>query len=201
MTQKKADYILFKQAFNIIQSGEHLTMDGLLKIIAIKASMNNGLSNQLKEYFPNLTPTLRPVIEDQEIPDPHWLAGFTSGEGCFRIRVTKSSTVKTGFQVQLIFMITQHSRDEQLIRSFVTYFNCGKIYKWQDACDFIVIKYSDLTNKILPFFNNYPIQGVKYKDYLDWCKAVELIKNKDHLTKEGFDLLCKIKEGMNIGRK
>jgi hypothetical protein len=71
LTQKKADYILFKQAFNIIQSGEHLTMDGLLKIIAIKASMNNGLSNQLKEYFPNLTPTLRPVIEDQEIPDPH----------------------------------------------------------------------------------------------------------------------------------
>jgi hypothetical protein len=50
---------------------EHLTTDGLLKIVAIKASMNNGLSNQLKEYFPNLTPVLRLVIKDQEIPDPH----------------------------------------------------------------------------------------------------------------------------------
>lgn len=154
ITQKKADFILFKNVVDLMNRKEHLTMDGLLKIVAIKASMNKGLSNQLKEYFPNLTPVLRPVIKDQEIPDPHWLAGFTSGEGCFSIHIKKSLAHRLGFQVLLKFIITQHSRDEQLIRSLVTYLNCGGItfYKENQAIDFVVIKFLDLAEKIIPFF-------------------------------------------------
>ena len=33
---------------------EHLTYDGLRKIVAIKASMNLGLSEKLKEEFPDV---------------------------------------------------------------------------------------------------------------------------------------------------
>jgi hypothetical protein len=39
-TQKRVDYELFKQALVLIQNKEHLTKQGLEKIIAIKASMN-----------------------------------------------------------------------------------------------------------------------------------------------------------------
>lgn len=104
-------------------------------------------------------------------------------------------------QVLLIFQITQHKRDEPLIRSLIEYFSCGKVYKHNDAYDFRVAKLSDLITKIVPFFQNYPVQGVKHKDYLDWYKAVELIINKNHLTKEGVDFIFKLKEGMNTGRK
>ena len=56
ITKKKIDFELFKQVFNIVLNKEHLTEEGLRKIVAIKASMNMGLSEELKTAFPNITP-------------------------------------------------------------------------------------------------------------------------------------------------
>ena len=49
---------------------EHLTIEGLRKIVAIKASMNMGLSDVLKSAFPAVIPAGRPKIKEQEIKDP-----------------------------------------------------------------------------------------------------------------------------------
>jgi hypothetical protein len=46
MTQKRADYELFKQASYLVSRKEHLTMEGLKKIVAIRASVNLGLSDE-----------------------------------------------------------------------------------------------------------------------------------------------------------
>jgi hypothetical protein len=53
ISAKVIDYTLFKKAFNIIKSQEHLNQEGLLRLIGIKASINIGLSSNLKEAFPN----------------------------------------------------------------------------------------------------------------------------------------------------
>jgi len=42
-------------------------MEGLEKIVAIKASMNKGLSPELKAAFPNITPMDRPLVKNQTI--------------------------------------------------------------------------------------------------------------------------------------
>jgi hypothetical protein len=68
------------QAFNLIQNKEHLTEEGLRKIVAIKASLNLGLSEELKAAFPKILPVMRPSVLNYNIQDPHWFAGFTSGE-------------------------------------------------------------------------------------------------------------------------
>jgi hypothetical protein len=61
LTQKWADYQLFKQAYEMIVRKEHLTMEGLKKVLSIKAVMNgNGLSDKLNKAFPNLIPIARP---------------------------------------------------------------------------------------------------------------------------------------------
>lgn len=53
MTNKWADFELFKQAVELIERGEHLTTEGLKKLVSIKASMNRGLSDKLKtKFFP-----------------------------------------------------------------------------------------------------------------------------------------------------
>jgi len=39
---------------------EHLTMEGLHKVLSIRASINNGLSERLKTFFPNVNPVVRP---------------------------------------------------------------------------------------------------------------------------------------------
>jgi len=58
-------------AVNLIKNKEHLTKEGLRKIVAIKASINKGLSNTLKEIFPDVKPVPKPLIADQEIKDPN----------------------------------------------------------------------------------------------------------------------------------
>ena len=58
---------------------QHLTQKGLTAIVYIRASLNLGLSDELKEAFPNTVPVNRPLVVDQAIRDPQWLAGFTSG--------------------------------------------------------------------------------------------------------------------------
>ena len=51
-------------------SKEHLTEEGLRKILSIKASLNNGLSEQLKTHFPSISSVSRPLVDKTEIKDP-----------------------------------------------------------------------------------------------------------------------------------
>ena len=48
ITQKLADYILFKKTAIMMKKGEHLTSEGLKAIINIRASSNRGLTPALK---------------------------------------------------------------------------------------------------------------------------------------------------------
>ena len=200
ITKKYADYILFKEAVNLINNKKHLTKEGLTKVISIRASMNLGLSDELKVNFPGILPTLRPLVEDKKTFNPEWVGGFTSGEGSFIIKISKSPNSKLGVGVQLIFQITQHSRDKILINNLVSYFGCGKLVEYGDKVNFIVGKFSDITEKIIPFFNKHPVVGVKLLNYNDWCKVAEIIKAKGHLTKFGLDQIVKIKERINRNR-
>jgi len=124
-----------------------------------------------------------------------------SAEGCFLVKIRSKPKMKIGYSVELAFVITQHSRDEQLMKSLIEYFGCGNIYKNPVTVDFKTTKFKDLTEKIIPFFEKYPIQGVKFLDYLDFVKVIKLIENKAHLTEKGLDQIRKIKASMNRGRK
>jgi len=88
------------------------------------------------------------------------------------------------------------------MKSLVSYFGCGRYVPRnnKDFGEFIVIKYSDFTEKVIPFFNKHLILGVKAKDFDDFKKAAELMKNKAHLTPEGLEKIRLIKARMNKRR-
>jgi len=48
ITQKKADFILWKQVIELMKNKEHFTLKGLHKIVAIKAAINWGLSSRVR---------------------------------------------------------------------------------------------------------------------------------------------------------
>ena len=116
------------------------------------------------------------------------------------IKIIKSKTI-IGFQIQLRFKITQHQRDEQLMRSLIEYLGCGSVHKYHDYFDFQVTKLEDIVNKIIPFFNQHSILGVKFQDFKDFYQVAEMMKEKKHLTAEGLEQIKKIKAGMNTLRK
>jgi hypothetical protein len=193
----------------MINQKEHLTEEGLRKIVAIKAAINLGLSVKLQKAFPDVVPVQRFLVDTNEVSpcipkiyDSNWLAGFTSADGCFLVIISKpGGGLKE--RVRLRFNLTQHSRDEQLMKSLVEYFNCGSSKKRTGglAIDFNVEKFSDITDKIIPFFKEYCIIGQKAEDFKDFCKVAELMKEKKHLTSKGVDQIRQIKAGMNKSRR
>jgi hypothetical protein len=70
LSQKAADFYLFKKVVELISKKVHLTEEGLKEIINIKASMNLGLSDKLKTEFKDFIPVERPVTYTENISDP-----------------------------------------------------------------------------------------------------------------------------------
>jgi len=209
VTQKLADYNLFKLAYKIVISKEHLTQEGLFKLVAIKGSLNLGLSSELQSAFPSrsdgITNADKPLVTGSvnQLPDPNWLAGFATGEGCFFVVAQKRADFKQGYSFKLRFSICQHNRDEALLRSLEDYFGCGYIYKNRETFELVFTNFTEIalrSIKILPFFEKYPVEGAKYLDYKSFYKVANIMKAKGHLIMEGRDMILKIKEGMNTGR-
>jgi hypothetical protein len=98
LTKKYSDYLFFKEVIDLMKEGKHLTLEGLNRIVSIKAALNNReLSNNLSSAFPNIVAKrtiLRPETPIRNIQDLNWLAGFTDAEGCFLIALKKSPTSK-----------------------------------------------------------------------------------------------------------
>ena len=201
LSKKYSDFVLFKSVVNIIKEGR-ITLAEISRIAAIKASMNKGLSDKLKNSFLDIIPAERPQANNALIPNPNWLVGFIEGEGCFFIDIAKS-TGKLGERVQLTFQITQHIQDIILLQSIISFLGCGRIkeFSGKNFVNVIISKFSEIYEIIIPLLEEYPLRGHKLLNYKDFKKAAELMKSKAHLTKEGLLEIKKIKEGMNTLRK
>ena len=200
LSKKHEDFLLFKDVILLMVNKEHLTEEGLLKIVSMRASLNKGLSDKLKASFPGIVPAIKFSVPFVSIKDPEWLAGFITGEGCFLVDTYKAKT-KWGVGVTLRFKVAQHNRDLELLRSLVTYFDCGSVQKSGDSVgEFSVAKFENLVLKIIPFIEEHPILGSKALDYSDFKKVADLMKNKAHLSKTGLEEILAIKSQMNRGR-
>ena len=202
ITQKHSDYLLFKEIVLLMLNKEHNTSEGLQKIINTKASLNLGLSNNLRIAFPTTVPSSLKLVNSSQAKNdklhPEWVAGFSTGESNFFIAVQKSKT-KSGLSVSLRFSIAQHSRDKLLLEKFVNFFAGGSVmnYKKRLLSEFITAKIDHIVEHIIPFFDKHPILGSKHLNYLDFKKAAYIIKNKEHLNEDGLGL----KEVLDLKRR
>lgn len=169
ITYKQIDFMLFKNAVELMVAKEHLTLKGLHQIVSIKASLNKGLSESLKEAFPNCSPVAKPSLLFTEIKDPNWLSGFVNGDGSFFVTISKSKTHISGYALKMVFNIGQHSRDYELLSSFTKYLNCGFVTRDSKLpnCTFFVTKFKDVIDIVVPFFDKYPLLGSKNQDFKD----------------------------------
>ena len=103
----------------------------------------------------------RPNYIFKGIPDPNWLAGFSSGDGSFNIKISNSTTSVLGKRVQLRYGIGLNIRERAFIQSLMIYFGMSdtlkNVYFNEVSARFEVVKFSDITEKIVPFFEKYPI--------------------------------------------
>lgn len=205
LTQKQADFLLFKEIALLMKNKEHLTPEGIAKIVAIKASMNLGLSDKLSLAFP-VKPFPRPVIQTLTIPDFNWITGFAEGDSSFFINLYKVKDTKTKFSVKLMFRLAQHTRDLELLKLIRKNLNCGTIQldnrtiRSNNMVNYTVTEFYDIYSIIMPFFKQYPLKGIKSLNFEDFYKVAEIMHKSEHLSLEGINKIIEIKKNMNSNR-
>src|SRR5690606_39183864 len=99
------------------------------------------------------------------------------------------------------YAIGLHKRDELLLLKILEFFGSkGYVgsYSTQTSAEYRISIVSDLNAFIIPYFDNYPLFGVKLENYLIWREMVGLLTNKLHLREDG---LAKLKELRSILNK
>jgi len=142
-----------------------------------------------------------------KIFSPWYLVGFTEGEGCFAITISKHKTKKTKKDAGLCFEIELRADDRPILELIQKRLNCGRIvflnyqrYGWKPHVKYVVKKQQDIFFKVIPFFKKFPLKGKKAKDFKLFCQAAQIFRNKEHLSKKGINRLLKIREFMNNRR-
>lgn len=74
------------------------------------------------------------------------------------------------------------------------------IYKTEKTVTLFIRRFHDIINIIIPFFDKYPVQGVKSLDYSDFKKVANIMKNKEHLIIIGIESIKEINSKMNQRR-
>src|SRR3989344_1923573 len=128
--------------------------------------------------------------------DSWWITGFVDGEGCFSVSVFKNATTKAGVQIFPEFVVTQGAKSLLTLKNLQDFFGCGRIYEnrrkdnhRENIYRYCVRSKKDLREKIIPFFEKYPHNTSKRQDFMVFCKVMDMIENKSHLTPEGLMII------------
>lgn len=203
MTYKLVHFLLWSSILDIIVKKDHLSLSGLLNIIALKAHFSEGLSEKLLLVFSNYTaieaPAYNPDFTNMNI---HWIFGFINADGHFKIVIPKSKTTRLGGSVNFVIQITQHNRSLIVLEEIQTFLEAGNIYSAGINKNVSVFKIASLPqiNNFIDLFKGAELKGAKALDYSDFCHGVNLVNQKAHHTEEGFAELKKISAKMNNGR-
>jgi len=131
--------------------------------------------------------------------NPLFITGFTDGEGSFSISVRDIDKDTKKARVLYVFSIILHKKDHDILRSIQSTLGIGKIYKHgKEGVQYRVESKKELLI-LIEHFDKYPLITKKGKDFLCFKKAISLIKNKEHLTKEGLLKLVSLKALMGKG--
>jgi hypothetical protein len=93
-----------------------------------------------------------------------------------------------------------HERDRDLIIKIQEYFGgIGYVSKPNKnfTVEFRVSTIKDITNVIIPHFNNYPLLTKKYYDYMFFKEIIKLMLEKEHSSLEGIQKIVNNKASIN----
>lgn len=139
-----------------------------------------------------------------------WITGFVDGEGCFSINFIRQPDraarkgYRTGFQVAHEFAVTQGAKSVECLRMLMKFFGVGGVYvnrrydnHKEHMYRYCVRKRADLIQKIIPFFERYPLRTSKQGDFLKFVECVRRVERRSHLTPTGLIEIVEIAERMN----
>ena len=133
--------------------------------------------------------------------NPYYIVGLVDGEGCFCVSFNKHKNDRK-LEIRLLFEIELREDDKEILERVKETLDCGNIYylnykrykKWRPHYKYKVSNLKDITTKVIPFFQQYPLQAKKKHEFTLFCKVAALLLAKRHLTLEGIEEIQSLKE-------
>lgn len=129
-----------------------------------------------------------------------YLAGFADGEGCFSVAVCKHKCAKWGWKIDPLFQVYQHKDNSKVLYVYKEILGCGYVSeKGGNPVCFVycVDKLSDIMYRVVPFFEQYPLIGEKYLNFLLFKEICEGLFLGTHRDIFGFKHLVELAFRMN----
>lgn len=135
----------------------------------------------------------------------HYISGFVDGEGSFHIAVQRNPTVKLIWQVIPEFHVSQHRNSKEVLDLIRETFGCGYVKpnhsnSSRDATwVYVVRNRNELTEKVIPFFQTYPLRTAKRNDFKKFAEVVQMMNQQRHKSRDGLRDIFQLAFTMNAG--
>jgi hypothetical protein len=187
-----------------------------LKTLLIRYNSTDIKSNQINYSNQNFIKTIidpnifiesrkivGPVLEST-FPNefsPWFLTGFTEAEGNFDILLFLNSKALAQTSIKFRFRLSANYKDIVLLCAIKNFWGSGQISLIRKDTGVITMEISSIEvikNKIIPFFEKYPLKGTKFYDYLNWKNSFkDFLENKDQLNTK-LSLIERLKYAKSI---
>jgi len=155
---------------------------------------------------------------------PDWITGFVDGEGCFCISLQNMPKMTYQKQIRLVFKVSQHRRNVQVLYALKTFFGVGHVKsqrktstpqtlvsthtsidpsvetgaheKESDVWEYTCSKFDHIVGIIIPFFEKNQLHTSKYFDFRRFRRTSILMQRKHHLTLDGLAEIERIRSRM-----
>ena len=110
--------------------------------------------------------------------EDHYIAGFVDGEGSFHIAFQRNPDVRIGWQAVPEFHVSQNVSSRHVLEAIRDRLDCGVIKanhrgSRNDQTHVLVVRNrQDLTMKVIPFFDRYPLHTMKKNDFESFKRIV-----------------------------
>lgn len=180
-------------------------LHGLTKMAPTKINIKNSVKIRKVHYttYENKTPSetrlrreepqvrlIKLTKKNIDLRFLEWFIGFVDAEGNFNISLRNYKDNNYNSLI-LTFQIGLHIDDLEVLKFIQRNLGCGKISISKNKCNFFVNDQASLIYIIMPIFNLIKLKSSKYDQFLVFEKAINLIKNKEHLNLRGRNEIIK----------
>ncbi len=108
------------------------------------------------------------------------------------------------WQVRPEFAVAQGASSRNVLEDLVRFFGCGKVYAnsrydnhREHMYRFVVRRFGELRDTIVPFFRENPLRTSKRDNFEKFARIIELMELRRHLTVPGVVEIAEITRTMN----
>jgi hypothetical protein len=129
----------------------------------------------------------------------NFLSGFALGEGSFMVVCRRRTDYKRHWKLSAAFNVSQ--QDDEPLYLFQRTLQCGSLRKaGNNGWYYEVNNLVDLTTKVVPFFDHFPLVGTKHQEFLRFKEVVNILSQS--MTNDiDYLKVLSLREQMNRGGK